>query len=116
MRCRAWETNHENGLKYVHVVEESLEVEVVKDLAERLADSPCKMPILRDIAGSYLRADKGHESIGFSAFTELDRSIIDEVESVKGLLQQLVRSNQVYAKVLSMISQRLKLKEDNNDR
>lgn len=112
MRCRAWETNHENGLKYVHVVDESLEVEVIKDLAERLAGSPCKMPILRDIAGSYLLADKGHESIGFSAFTELDRSILSDMESVKPLLEQLIRSNQVYAKVLSIIAQKLMLKDD----
>ncbi len=116
MRCRAWETKHDNGKTYVHVVEETLEVEVIKDLAERLASSPCKLPMLRDVAGSYLLADKGHESIGFSVFTELDRSIIDEVESVKSLLQQLSRSNQVYAKVLSMIAQRLNLKDNDNDR
>ncbi len=115
MRCRAWETKHENGKTYVHVVDEGLEVEVVKDIAERLAGSPCRMPMLRDVAGSYLLADKGHESIGFSAFTELDRSIIDEVESVKGLLRQLVRSNQVYEKVLLMIARKLNLKEDSDD-
>lgn len=112
MRCRAWETNHDNGKTYLHVVDETLEVEVIKDLAERLAGSPCKMPILRDVAGSYLLADKGHESIGFSTFTELDRSIIGEIEGVKGLVKQLIRSNQVYAKVLSMIAVRLNLKED----
>ena len=112
MRCRAWETMHDNGKKYVHVVDEGLEVEVIKDLAEGIAGSPCKMPMLRDVAGSYLLADKGHESIGFSAFTELDSSILDDVEAVKGLLQQLVRSNQVYAKVLSMIALRLNLNEE----
>jgi len=112
MRCRAWETKHENGKTYVHVVDEGLEVEVVKDLAERLAGSPCKMPMLRDIAGSYLLADKGHESIGFSAFTELDRSILNDMEVVKPLLQQLSRSNQVFAKVLSLIALRLNLKDE----
>jgi len=112
MKCRAWETKHENGSMYVHVVDEGLDVEVVKDLAERLADSPCKMPVLRDVAGSYLLADKGHESIGFTAFTELDRSILFDVESVKGLLAQLIRSNQVYAKVLSMVAKRLGLEDD----
>jgi len=59
-------------------------------------------------------ADKGHESIGFSAFTELDRSILSDMESVKGLLEQLVRSNRVYAKVLSMIAVKLKLKEEDS--
>lgn len=112
MKCRAWETNHGNGAKYIHVVDEGLEVEVVKDLAERLAGSPCKMPILRDIAGSYLLADKGHDSIGFSVFTELDRSILSNMESVKGLLEQLIRSNKVYGKVLLLVMQELGLKED----
>lgn len=112
MRCRAWETKHDNGKTYIHVVDEGLEVEVVKDIAERLAGSPCKMPILRDIAGSYLLAGKGHASIGFSAFTELDRSILSDMESVKRLLEQLTRTNRLYGKALYLVMQELGLKEE----
>ena len=112
MRCRAWETKHDNGKTYIHVVEETLEVEVIKDLAERLAGSPCKMPILRDIAGSYLLADKGHESIGFSAFTPLDRSILRDVEDTRELLRLVMASMLAIAETVGIIAERLGVKED----
>lgn len=112
MKCRAWETKHQDGSKYVHVVDENLEVDIVKDIAERLARSPCENPLLRDIAGSYLLADKGHESFGFSAFTELDKSILADVESVKEMLKQLVQSNQTFAGALLAVMEKLGMREE----
>jgi len=116
MRCRAWETRHVNGKTYIHVVDENLTAEILKDLSERIAKSPIedqsKFPIQRDVAGSYLLAEKGHESISFSAFVPFDSHILDDFKTIKDALQVLVSSNQVSAKALLMVMDKLGIKAE----
>jgi hypothetical protein len=111
MGCRAWETKHTNGKTYIHVVDESLEGEVVKDIAERVANSPLSSELMeRDVAGSYLLVEKGHESIGSSSFVPFDSHILDDFRVVRDFLQLLVKSNQVSAEALLMVMDKLGVK------
>lgn len=115
MRCRAWETRHQNGKTYIHIVDERLEVEYIKDIAERVARSPlskeCVLPVHRDVAGSYLVADKGNESIGFGAFVSLDSHILVDLINVKEGLEELVRGNIVQAQAISLLFEKLKIEK-----
>jgi len=116
MKCRAWETKHQNGKTYIHVVDESIEAEYVKDIAERVAESPLadasKFPIHRDIAGSYLVAEKGNESIGFTAFVPMDSHILEDMRTVKEYLGGLIKEHQLEASAILLIMKRLRMVED----
>ena len=111
MRCRAWETKHTNGKTYLHVVDENLTAETIKGLAERVAESPLDSELIgRDVAGSYLISEKGSESISFSQFVPFDSHILDDFRDVKDALQLLTKSNQVSAKALLMVMDKLGIK------
>jgi len=113
MKCRAWETKHQNGKTYIHVVAEELEVEYVKGIAEHVAGSPLKGELVgRDVAGSYLVADKGSESISFSAFVPLDSHILEDVNIVKEGLETLVKGNILQAQALKILFERLGIRGD----
>ena len=115
MKCRAWETKHQNGKTYIHVVDESIEAEYVKDIAERVAKSPladARFPIHRDIAGSYLVAEEGNESIGFSTFVPMDSHILDDISTVKEYLEGLIKEHQLEASAILLIMKRLRMVED----
>lgn len=116
MKCRAWETTHQNDKKYLHVVAEELEVEVVKEIAERVAKSPLAKdsitPVLRDVSGSYLIADKGNESIGFGAFVPLDSHILEDFRKAKEALRCLLEANKTYAQALMAVMEKLGLTEE----
>ena len=116
MRCRAWETKHQNGKTYLHVVHEDLEVEYIKDIAERVARSllieSSPSPIHRDVTGSYLLADKGHESLGFSAFVPLDSHILEDIQAIKEGLEGLVRGHQAQAQALLLVMRKLGLSKE----
>ena len=111
MKCRAWETRHQNGKTYIHIVNESLEPEHIKDIAERVAGSPLtktsKFPVHRDIAGSYLVAEIGNESIGF---VPEDSHITEDIAAVREALEGLVKGHQVEAQALLSIMERLGMK------
>jgi len=115
MRCRAWETKHQNGKAYIHVVDESLTVEVVKDIAERIAGPLLKeatLPVLRDIAGSYLVADKGNESIGFGQFVPLDSHVLDDFNFVRSELPILIEHQKAIVVALGLILEKLGVRDE----
>lgn len=110
MNCRAWETRHKNESRYVHIVDEGLEEPVIKDIAERLAGSPLDGELIgRDVVGSYLLAEKGHESMSFRAFVPLDSHILDDYRDVRDNLQTLLQGSQVQARALLVVMEKLGL-------